>query len=311
MSNGQNLIGVNVSSKEPGLEDKVRKLIGMGVSWFQLYIEPDTPTSHIQFLKRYPINIIVHVAHEYHGFNFASGVTKLNKRLIDETVSAADGLDAKFIVLHPSYLTQEQWNCGLEEDLHISKTFDGLVDYIARQAGKKNKVVLAENMPKWDKQRQYLFHHPVDSFYGEMERAGFGFCLDLASVAVTTNSYPYFVFNPPPERFNNEIYAREMLSGDGLGNGRLAAEHALERELRHRIAVEEFMHLNPQLVHVRGVGHWDFVRLPKEMTDLNELQLRIAIPYCKSHGVPMIIEGPKHQQASDVAYIKKQFKRFS
>ena len=304
------LIGATINLQELDLERRITQLMSYGITWLQVYVNPGTTNNRIQLLKSYPVNRIVHVAHETHGFNFSNGTTRLNRRLVDQAVSAAAQLGANFIVLHPSYLTEEQWGATVEEDLDIGRKFDGLVDYVKQQVGGRYRV-LAENMPKWERKQQYLFHYPVDAFYGKMERAGFGFCLDLASVAVTTNSYPHFVFSPPPDCFADETYAKAKMSIGEFGNGRLAMEEAQERQMRHKIAVEDFLTLKPELMHVRGVGYWDVMRVPRPMTDLNNLQLQLVVPYCKANGVPIIVETSPHQQMLDIPYIKQQFERFS
>ena len=147
-----------------------------------------------------------------------------------------------------------------------------LTKYIKSAAGKKHKI-LAENMPRWANDQNYIFQSPFCPFYEDMRKAGFGFCLDLASVAVTVNSFP-FAYDAPPVDFllSSSDSDRQIFFGKILDT--LALQRLEEILLRHNLAIQDFLQLKPEVIHTRGVWYWDLLRHPREMTDLNMAQFK-------------------------------------
>lgn len=310
MANESTLIGAVIDLRERDLEKRVQELMGAGIGWVQIYIPPDIATNQIRWLKYLPVEKLVHIAHETHFFNFPNGPTKLNKICVDKAVEAADFLGAKFLVVHPGYITEEQWNARGKDALNVDRKFDALTGYLLQKVhGRYN--ILVENMPKWNNGNRYLFTFPLDPFYYDMVQSGFGFCLDLANAALTTNCFPYFLFGPPQGIFASEEYARMMLSGDDeIFSDHLSAMHRQQRQYEYEKDLTGFLSLRPQLIHTRGIGNWSFFRNPRKMGELNDLQFQTVIPYCTANQVPIIVESLGNQQIEDIKYVQNQLSGF-
>lgn len=310
MGDSNHLIGVTISSKDASLRERLEEAKRMRLGWIQVYIEPGTTNEHIEPFNDSGLEIAVHAAHEDHGLVFSRGDDELNRRLFDEAVQSAEYLRSRLIIIHPGYFTPAELNSGCEEMLKIDERFERLTRYISRLT-KGGFRVLVENLLRWDNGMQTVFHNPHSPFYDDMNRAGFGFCLDLANVAVNFNCFPDLVYDQPTTdvafRCDSD---RQIAFGETLDA--LAQMRLYEIRKAHERHVIDFLRLKPEAMHLRGLHYWHVkrpkARQPVPMSDLNAVQLRIIIPYCLRRNVPLLLESlDPQQQKADVLFINQQY----
>ena len=92
-------------------EDKADFLEVMAIPWVDY-----------DFLKGYKLPIIIHCLHSVFGINFADASNKKNDNAINFAVDLADKLNAKKIIVHPGFLSNEF--CSLDNLIEKIKKMD-------------------------------------------------------------------------------------------------------------------------------------------------------------------------------------------
>ena len=254
--------------------DKFSKLQEEGLlGWLQIYILPDTNNSHIQKFCDRNFNIIIHAAHGYHGLNFEKGLKDINIKIIDEAFKSADKLSAPFLIFHPCY-TSNDFNMSYEEMKENDYNVSSIYEYVFRNKPEKTKILI-ENMPLWIGDKKGIFNMPVDPILDFIKKYDFGVCLDLATIALNANFFPNYLLYPPETKklISNNIDQLYKLFCDGVEFDYLSEDYLRNKE-RHQIEMlNEFMTLDPDVFHTRGIGFSNLARTPRYFTKLNYLQL--------------------------------------
>jgi deoxyribonuclease-4 len=152
-------IGLKLWSTNSNVLNEAKELIERGL--FQ-YIElmPIPKTEILPFLDQlYDIPYIIHITTEKHGVNIADkNKEEYNLKTIDNCITWADKLNAKYLVLHPGF---------------------GLIDNVIKFLEKMDdKRILIENMPKVGLNNEKMIGCTPEQIKGLMDNK-FGLCLDL------------------------------------------------------------------------------------------------------------------------------------
>ncbi len=281
-------IGTTISSREPDKEEKLCRFVEMGLTQIQVYIEPGTEKHDLEAVKDSGLAVIVHAAHEAHGFNYPRGATEKNRTILEEAFESATYLRASHLILHPGFLTREEWR-DYQLSMRIEEQFDALTKWIAERKGPVR--VLVENMPRWSGNQESIFATPLSPFYQSMKAAGFGFCLDLANVGLTQNCYPEHMYDPPDRDFQLPPHNIFILNAEGIAEPLDLVQHETRfKEGLQVRAVADFLKLEPEVIHTRGIDLYDLRKHPRSMSTLNSQQFDAVFPYAIGRDVPIIIE---------------------
>jgi len=274
------IFGMPIGSKgEESLLGRLMEYSNQGlISHIQIYINPGTDISDLGIFRGTDITKIIHAAHDDQGFCIHDGLTGVNKQIIDEAFMAADELSSPAIIFHTGSL-RKRWKDysnyerkGLDES--IRKVMAYITECTLNTKSSPAPRTLFENVPKWEQGVHTLFDRPHCIFDKARHLYGFGFCLDLASAAVTATCYSSLTHAfDPPEGYTVKLpYPLESLKPP-------------QREI-----LNMFMKLEPEVVHTRGVNYRDVMRYPQEFTELNQLQWDFILLHCHENKIPFIIE---------------------
>lgn len=130
--------------------------------FIEVLIEPEMD---YKILKDYDTEYIIHVPHHKFGFNPADKKSWIiSKKILEESKSAADFLDAKKMIMHVGHFGNDDCN------------ENNIIEFIEDH---KDDRILLENLPKKTKYLEYPFALP-----GEVKRIAdklkLGICLDFS-----------------------------------------------------------------------------------------------------------------------------------
>ena len=152
-------IGLKLWSTNSNVLNEAKELIERGL--FQ-YIElmPIPKTEILPFLDQlYNVPYIIHITTEKHGVNIADkNKEESNLKTIDNCITWADKLNAKYLVLHPG--------------------FGSVNDTVEFLNSINDKRILIENMPKVGLNNEKMIGCRPEQIRGLMDNK-FGLCLDL------------------------------------------------------------------------------------------------------------------------------------
>lgn len=152
-------IGLKLWSTNSNVLNEAKELIERGL--FQ-YIElmPIPKTEILHFLDQlYNVPYIIHITTEKHGVNIADkNKEEYNLKMIDNCITWADKLNAKYLVLHPGF-------GSANDTTEFLKSIN-------------DKRILIENMPKVGLNNEKMIGCTPEQIKGLMDNK-FGLCLDL------------------------------------------------------------------------------------------------------------------------------------
>ena len=124
--------------------------------YIELLVIPNTEISPFQKIK---LPYIIHITHDNYGLNIADDrKEKFNLKTIHLCLEWANGLRAKYLILHPGF---------------------GEIDKAVKFLGKINdRRILIENMPKVGLNQEKMIGFSPEQIKKMIERK-FGFCLDF------------------------------------------------------------------------------------------------------------------------------------
>lgn len=132
------------------------------VNYFEAYL---TPSFNYQFLKEVGKEVVIHVAHQSEGINFANPQKQAqNIESLRVALKAADYFDSKIIIFHPGYLEDE--HCSEANALKFIKE-----NYDPR--------LCVENMPISASYFDFLCANPIET-RRFIKKTKVGFCFDFA-----------------------------------------------------------------------------------------------------------------------------------
>ena len=293
-------IGIDISSRDENKLATLNQMSKLDLNTAQIYIESGTKLSDLIDYKDIP-NVVIHASSEAHGFNYIKGLTDDNKRMIDESLEAAQYLNAKHMVVHPGgwpieewkhhERTKEEWAEYIETDRRDQKLAELLTDHII--ANKGDTKILIENMPFWSgKKLKHVFDDPTYADISDIKHEDFGVCLDVASVSVSGFSLgTYFSFNPPngteSVSYNFDIGLIER--DEKLYLEYRTADHIVPMLRRYDQMVSGYLEMSPEVLHIRGIGFGAVHKRGYSM-EINPYQLKGIVPYLLETGSPLILE---------------------
>jgi deoxyribonuclease-4 len=164
-------VGLKLWSSNHDFIPEAYRLFNDGVyDYIELYIVPNS-RGLLPLWKKMTIPFIVHAPHFGHDLNLADrNRADSNSKLMSETQTCADELDAPYIIAHP----------GVNGDIRETARQIGLL---------KDKRILVENKPfKGFGNVSCVGSKPEEIAY-VMEQCGVGSCLDVGHAICAANSH--------------------------------------------------------------------------------------------------------------------------
>lgn len=160
-------LGLKIFPENLNLIDKYRDIF----YFFEVFIKPDM---NLNLLKELNIPITIHAAHFLYGFNPANPKKyDLNKKILNKAISAADIVNAKWIVIHPG------WKISKNSEKNI-------IDFFKENYDKR---FVFENCPYIDydeNKERYLFSTP-DKMRFLLKKLNARMVLDFSHAICTAN----------------------------------------------------------------------------------------------------------------------------
>lgn len=132
------------------------------VDFFEVYI---VETFDYRFIKDYQKEVVIHAAHQAHGFNPANiNNAPTNEMILKSAIEAADFFGSQKIIIHPGH--KENPACTLENiKVFLNNNFDSRI--------------MIENLPSTREESNFFCTEPKE-IKEIMDCCNVGFCLDIA-----------------------------------------------------------------------------------------------------------------------------------
>ena len=163
-------IGIGIRSNEPQLIKEANELFKSGILDFvELFIIPETEVTPF---KKLEMPLTIHAPHDGYGVNLADPKKlDFSVKCVNQALSAADKLEADYVVCHPGFIN---------ENFDYSVAMESLITALSYF---KSKRICVENLPY-----KGIFNSSICMCYSpedikkvllKLAKKSIGFCLDL------------------------------------------------------------------------------------------------------------------------------------